>query len=371
MPPSRYNGGMAQPYNRIFNFSAGPGVLPVEVLEQARDEMMNYGGSGASVAELSHRSKTYEGIIQGAEADIRTLASIPDNYKVLFLQGGASLQFSMLAMNFLGQGQTADYIVTGAWGEKAVEAAQLVGNVNVTWNGKSTNFDRLPDSLGDHSGATYTHFTTNETIQGVEFQSDPDLGNSTICDMSSDIFSRPLDVSKYAMIYAGAQKNMGPAGACLVILRDDMLDRIPNGLGPMLDYRIHAKNGSMYNTPPAYTVYMIGLVVKHLLKNGGLQGAFERNTAKAKLIYDAIDGSGGFYKGHAQRDCRSLMNITFTLPSDELTDTFVKEAKAEGMIELKGHRSVGGCRASTYNSMPHEGCVALSHFMAQFAARNG
>ncbi|MBS1713679.1 MAG: 3-phosphoserine/phosphohydroxythreonine transaminase [Armatimonadetes bacterium] len=363
---------MAIATKRVFNFSAGPGVLPVPVLEKARDGMLDWNGSGMGVMEMSHRGKTFLQIAEQTEADFRTLCSISDDYRVLFLQGGASLQFTMLAQNFL-HGGTADYIVTGTWGEKAVQAAALEGQANVVWTGKASNYNTVPN-LGDLSyspGRAYTHITTNETIQGVDFLADPKLEGDVICDMSSCIASRPFDMSRYAMVYAGAQKNLGPAGCTIVVLRKDMLERVPSGLPPMLDYKVQADNDSMYNTPPTWSMYVCGLVFRHWLDFGGLEAVARNNEAKAKVVYDAIDGSGGFYKGHAERHCQSRMNIAFTLADDSLTDSFVAEAKAEGMLELKGHRSVGGCRASTYNAFPIEGCQALASFMAQFAKKNG
>lgn len=362
---------MAQPYDRAFNFSAGPGVIPVPVLEQARDEMLNHRGDGSSVMEMSHRGKAYLAIAERTEAACRELMGIPEDYKVLFLQGGASLQFTMLAMNFLRGGQ-ADYINTGAWSKKGVEAGNLEGTATTIWDGKSGNYSEVPDwaGLALTPGRRYVHFTMNETIQGVDFGYDPTC-DDLICDMSSCIASRPFDVSKYAMIYAGAQKNLGPSGVTLVILRPDMLDRIPAGLPPMLDYKIQAESGWMYNTPPTYGVYICGLVLQHWIKFGGLQAVSKMNEEKAGVIYNAIDSSGGFYKGHAKLDCRSRMNIPFTLPSEELTDKFLAETKAHRFLELKGHRSVGGCRASVYNAFPIEGCHELAKFMAEFAAKNG
>jgi len=291
---------------------------------------------------------------------------VPSNYKLLFLQGGASLQFTMLAKNFLTG--TADHVVTGTWGRKAVEAGKLEGHVNVAWDGKADKYNQAPDlkSLSYTTDAAYLHVTTNETIQGVDYLADPNMPQDVICDMSSCIASRPFDVSKYAMVYAGAQKNLGPSGVCLVILREDMLERVPAGLPPMLDYKVHAENGWMYNTPPCFGVYMLGLVCQHWIDFGGLEAVSGLNEEKAKVIYDAVDGSGGFYKPHAVVANRSRMNIPFTLPSDELTDRFVAEAKSEDMIELKGHRSVGGCRASVYNAFPIEGCRALADLMKRF-----
>ncbi|MCX7800231.1 MAG: 3-phosphoserine/phosphohydroxythreonine transaminase [Fimbriimonadales bacterium] len=359
--------------DRVFNFSAGPSVLPVEVLREAQADLLNWNGSGMSVMEMSHRGKAFEGILQKAEADLRALMGIPESYKVLFLQGGASLQFTMVPMNLLRQGETADYVVTGSWGKKALQSAKLVGQTRVVWDGKDTNYDRLPNlsELQFTEGAAYIHVTSNETIQGVEFQGDPELPAPVVCDMSSDILSRPLDVSRYALIYAGAQKNMGPAGVTVVIVREDLLARTPENFHPMLDYRLQAENASLYNTPPCWCIYICGLVYQHLLRSGGLEAALQRNRRKAALVYDAIDRSGGFYKGHAQRDCRSLMNVTFTLPSEELTKAFLEGAKAHKLDGLKGHRSVGGCRASIYNAFPEEGCRVLADYMDDFAKRHG
>lgn len=362
-----------QPYDRIYNFSAGPCTLPVEVLEEARDGMMNWNGYGASVLEMSHRSKAFEGILNDAITDLRDLMGIPENYKILFLQGGASLQFTMLPMNLRAEGQAADYIITGAWGKKAIEAAKLFGGqANVIFDAKSTNYDHTPRLAEPQSGANsaYVHFTSNETIQGVDFLEDPSGDALWVCDMSSNILSRRVDVSKYGMIYAGAQKNMGPAGVTLVIIREDLLERVPEGLPPMLDYRLQAENNSLYNTPPCWSIYMCGLVYKWMKRHGGLAAMEAQNEAKAKLIYDVIDSSS-FYKGHAQKASRSRMNITFTLPSDDLSKAFVADAKAEGMIELNGHRSVGGCRASVYNAFPIEGCQKLAEFMRAFEAKHG
>ncbi len=364
----------SQPYDRIFNFSAGPCTLPVEVLEEARDGLMNWNGFGASVLEMSHRSKAFEGILADAIADLRELMGIPENYKVLFLQGGASMQFTMLPMNLRPEGASADYVVTGAWGKKAVEAANLQGGrSSVIHDGKATNYNTTP-KLSDLSGnadAAYTHFTSNETIQGVDFLHDPEAdGKLWICDMSSNILSRKVDVTRYGMIYAGAQKNMGPAGATLVVLREDLLERIPSGLPPMLDYKLMVENNSLYNTPPCWSIYMCGLMYKWMKRNGGLAAMEAQNETKAKLIYDAID-STDFYKGHAEVGSRSRMNITFTLPTEELGKELVSQAKGMGMIELNGHRSVGGCRASVYNAFPVEGCQVLADFMRDFAAKNG
>lgn len=364
---------MSQPYDRVYNFSAGPCTLPVEVLEEAKEGLLNWNGAGMSVMEMSHRSKAFEGILAETEAIFREILSIPAGYKVLFLQGGASLQNTMVPMSFLPNGATADYVVTGTWGKKSEEAARCVGNVNLAYSGKEHNYSTLPDleKLTYSSNPAYIHYTSNETIQGVEFSGDVRLPAPAVCDMSSNILSRPCDVSKYAIIYAGAQKNMGPAGTTVVIIDEDFLALAPEGQHPMLDYRLHVANDSMYNTPPCWGIYMCGLVYKWVKGQGGVSAMAQRNQAKAKVIYDAIDNSGGFYKGHADVRFRSQMNVTFTLGSDDLTNAFVKEATALKLDGLKGHRSVGGVRASIYNAFPEEGCGVLADFMKDFAQRNG
>jgi phosphoserine aminotransferase len=360
---------------RIFNFSAGPAVLPVSVLEQAQSEMLNYRGAGMSVMEMSHRSKAFESIIQMAEADLRRLLNIPENYKVLFLQGGASLQFAMVPMNLLPEGKSADYILTGSWGQGAIKEAKKLGAVREAATTADTNFNRLPkpEEVKFDPNAAYVHFTSNETIFGVEFEEEPSVGDvPLVCDMSSDFISKPIDVSKYGLIYAGAQKNAGPAGATIVIVREDLLERVPEGLPAMLDYKNLAKNGSMYNTPPCFAIYICGLVFKWLLDDiGGLEKIHALNKEKAKVLYDAIDSSDGYYRGHAEKDCRSLMNVTFRLPSEELENKFVKEATAAGLDGLKGHRSVGGLRASIYNAFPKAGVERLVEFMNEFQKNNG
>lgn len=358
---------------RIFNFSAGPAVLPVPVLEQARDELLTLPGVGMSVMEISHRSKTFDEIIGGAEQGLRELMGIPENYHVLFLQGGASLQFSMIPMNLLGEGQSADYVITGSWGKKALKEAKKVGATSVAADLADSRYTRTPEphELKLDANAAYVHITSNETIEGVEFKTEPEVGTvPLVCDASSDIMSRPVDVSKYALIYAGAQKNLGPSGLTLVIVRDDLLAKIPDGLHTMLDYRTHAENKSLYNTPNTWGIYILNLVCKWVKDQGGLSGIHERNQEKAKLIYDAIDATD-FYRGHADREARSLMNVTWRLPTEELEKQFVKEATAARLDGLKGHRSVGGIRASIYNAFPVEGCQALAEFMREFARKNG
>lgn len=360
---------------RVYNFSAGPATLPVSVLEQAQSEMLNYRGAGMSVMEMSHRSKAFESIIGAAEADLRKLLNIPENYKVLFLQGGASLQFAMVPMNLLPKSKSADYILTGSWGQAAIKEAKKLGSSREASTTADTNFNRLPkpEEIKLDANAAYVHFTSNETIFGVEFDEEPAAGDvPLVCDMSSDFISRRVDVSKYGLIYAGAQKNAGPAGATIVIIRDDLLERIPDGLPAMLDYRNLAKNGSMYNTPPCYAIYICGLVFKWALNDiGGLEKIHAMNKEKAKILYDAIDSSDGYYRGHAEKDCRSLMNVTFRLPSEELESKLVKEATAAGLDGLKGHRSVGGLRASIYNAFPKAGVEKLVEFMSEFQKNNG
>jgi phosphoserine aminotransferase len=358
---------------RIYNFSAGPAVLPLAVLEEAQRDLVALPGVGMSVLEISHRSKAFDEIIQGCEANIRKLAGISDNYHVLFLQGGASLQFSMVPMNLMPAGGKADYVSTGSWSKKAIKEAQKIGHVNIAASTESENFTRVPrqSELRLDPAASYVHITTNETIHGVEWKHDPETGDvPLVADASSDIFGHPINVNKYGLIYAGAQKNLAPAGVALVFIRDDLLARSPEGMHTMLNYNTHAKDKSLYNTPPVFTIYVMGLVMKWLLAQGGLEAAEKRNTAKAALLYDVIDSSG-FYRGHAHADCRSLMNVTFRLPSEELEKQFVTEATKAGLDGLKGHRSVGGIRASIYNAFPKEGVEALVAFMKEFERTHG
>ena len=358
---------------RIFNFSAGPAVLPMAVLEQIQRDMISLPGVGMSILEISHRSKAFDQIIQECEADMRTLAGIPASYRILFVQGGASLQFSMVPMNILPAGGKADYIVTGSWSKKAVKEAQKVGTVQIAASTEAENFSRVPDAseIKLDPDSAYVHYTTNNTIFGTEWEKEPETGAvPLVADASSDIFSRPIDVSKYALIYAGAQKNLAPAGVTLVIIRDDMLARSPKNLPTMLDYNTHAKEKSLYNTPPVFTIYAMGLVMKWLVAEGGLGAIGKRNDEKAAALYSAIDGSGGYYRPHAKAGSRSRMNVAFRLPSEDLEKRFVAEATAAGFDGLKGHRSVGGIRASIYNAFPKEGVDALVSFMREFAAKN-
>jgi len=359
--------------DRIFNFSAGPAVLPVPVLEEAQRDMLSLPGVGMSVMEISHRSKTFDEIIGQADKSLRELLDIPSNYQILFLQGGASLQFSMVPMNFLPADGSADYVITGSWGKKSLKEAKRVGAVNVAATMADGGFTRVPaqDEINLNPGASYVHITTNETIEGVEWKQEPEVGDvPLIADASSDILSHRIPFDKYAMIYAGAQKNMGPSGVTLAIVRDDLLQRIPEGLHTMLDYRTHAENKSLYNTPNTWGIYILNLVCKWLKDKGGLAVMERENDEKAKLLYDAIDSSD-FYRGHADADARSIMNVTFRLPSEELEKKFAAEATAQGLDGLKGHRSVGGIRASIYNAFPRQGVEALVTFMKEFEKRNG
>jgi phosphoserine aminotransferase len=359
--------------NRIFNFSAGPAVLPIEVLEEARENLLSMPGVGMSILEISHRSKPFDEIIQGAERDIRALAGIPDGYHVLFLQGGASLQFSMVPMNILPAGSSADYVVTGVWSQKAVKEAKRVAGVKVAASTESENFTRIPEpsELTLDPSAAYVHYTTNNTIFGTEFSYVPETGAvPLVADTSSDMFSGPIDVSKFALIYAGAQKNLAPAGVTLVIIREDMLKRTPSSIPTMLQYPVHVENKSLYNTPPVFSIYVMRLVLAWLVKQGGLSEIDKINTRKSSKLYTEIDRTG-FFTAHAKPGSRSRMNVTFRLPSEELEKRFAKEATAAGLDGLKGHRSVGGMRASIYNAFPEAGVDALVEFMREFEKRNG
>lgn len=358
---------------RIHNFSAGPAVLPVAVLEQIQRDLLALPGVGMSVLEISHRSRAFDEIIQGCEADVRALGGVPEHYHVLFLQGGASLQFSMVPMNLLPPDGSADYVVTGVWAEKAVKEARRVGTVRIAGSTESERFTRVPQpgELSLDPQAAYAHITTNNTIYGTEWHYTPDTGDvPLVADASSDIFSRPIDVPKYGLIYAGAQKNLAPAGLTLVIIRDDLLGRAPASLATMLQYRVHAENTSMYNTPPVFAIYAMRLVLAWLREAGGLEAIEQVNVRKAGKLYAEIDRTG-FYRGHAAPDSRSRMNVTFRLPSEALEQTFVKEATAAGLDGLKGHRSVGGLRASIYNAFPEPGVDALIQFMREFERQHG
>jgi phosphoserine aminotransferase len=359
--------------HRVHNFSAGPAVMPMPVLEEIQRNLVSLPGVGMSILEVSHRSEAFESILAETEADIRALANIPSGYKVLFLQGGASTQFSMVPMNLLAAGATADYIDSGSWAEKAIKEAKKVGAVNVAATTKSENYSRVPrqQELKLTPGAAYVHMTSNNTIEGTEYKQLPSVGDAPlVSDASSDMFSGPIDVTKHALIYSGAQKNMGPAGVTIVIVRDDMLRRSQASLPTMLNYAVQAENGSMYNTPPVFAVYAVGLVMKWLLAQGGLARIAVANERKAEKLYAEIDRTG-FYRGAAHTECRSLMNVTFRLATEDLEKQFIKESTAAGLDGLKGHRSVGGMRASIYNAFPEEGVDALVAFMREFERTRG
>ena len=355
---------------RVWNFAAGPGALPLPVLEHARDELLELPGAGASILEISHRSPAFEAVIAEAEANLRTLLAVPTTHRVLFLQGGASLQFSMVPMNLLRS--RAAYVLTGTWARKAVTEARRHGEVDVIWDGAEGGYSTVPSRI-ERAEADYLHVTSNETIEGVELPSgfEPVGGPPLVCDASSDLLSRPIPVERYGLLYAGAQKNAGPAGLTLVVVRGDVLERMSRETPTMLDYRTYAEHRSLYNTPPVFSVYVLTLVTRWLLDDvGGLDRMAQINREKAALLYDAIDGSDGFYRGHAATDARSRMNVTFRLPTEDLDRAFVAEAAASGLAELRGHRSVGGIRASIYNAMPVEGVRGLAAFMGAFAARH-
>ncbi len=359
---------------RVHNFNPGPAVLPLEVLQQAQAELLDFKGTGMSIMEISHRSKEFEAVVAEAQSNLRDLLGIPANYKILFLQGGASLQFAMIPMNFRPTGASADYIVTGTWSKKAFKESQKLGTAKAAANLEADNFNHLPAQadLKLDPQAAYLHYTSNETIHGVEYFTEPTppAGVPLICDASSDFISHPIDVSKYAMIYAGAQKNAGPAGVVIAIIRDDMLEKVPANLPNLLDYKALAEENSLLNTPPCWSIYIVGLVLKWAKGLGGLEAIQKRNQTKAGLVYNAIDNSGGFYRGHAKAD-RSLMNISFRLPSEALEEQFAGESKKAGLIGLKGHRSVGGMRASLYNALPLEAAEDLVKFMKEFQQKNG
>lgn len=359
--------------DRLWNFAAGPAVLPLPVLEQIREELLCLPGAGASVLEISHRGAVFDTIVGEAEANLRALLGVPETYRVLFLQGGASLQFSMVPMNLLED--VAEYIVTGSWSKKALAEARTLGDVRVAWDGTDHGLSTVPDlgSLELGAGSSYLHLTSNETIQGVEFPVgfEPGSGAPLVCDGSSDFLARPTPIERYAILYAGAQKNAAPAGVTVVLLREDLLERIPSGLPTMLDYRTYAEHRSLYNTPPVFAIYVLMLVTRWLRDEvGGLAAMHRRNLEKSTLLYEAIDESEGFYRGHAAPQARSIMNVTWRLPSEGLENGFVTEATSEGLLELKGHRSVGGIRASIYNAMPLEGVRALRAFMDDFRMRH-
>jgi phosphoserine aminotransferase len=359
---------------RVFNFSPGPAALPLEVLERAKAELTDWHGSGMSVMEMSHRGKEFVGIAAKAEADLRELMEIPSGYKVLFLQGGASTQFAMVPLNLLRGKGKADYVCTGHWSEKAIKEGGRYGTVNVVANTKESKYTTVTDPAqwSTDPDAAYLHYTPNETIAGVEFDFIPETGDvPLVADMSSSILSRPVDVSRFGVIYAGAQKNIGPAGLTIVIVREDLIGHAGDEVPAMLNYKFHADAESMYNTPPTYGWYMAGLVFEWLKEKGGVAAMAEINERKAGKLYDAIEGSGGFYVSPVEARFRSRMNVPFTLKDASLDEAFLKESKAAGLVQLKGHRSVGGMRASIYNAMPEEGIDALIDFMKQFQSQKG
>ena len=359
--------------NRIYNFNAGPATLPLPVLEEIQASFLNYKSSGMSITEVSHRSPWFDDVINDAVARTKRLLGLGDEFHVLFIQGGASLQFAMIPMNFLGDGDSADYVNTGTWSTKAIKEAKIQGKSHhVVASSEDRNFAYIPKNIAFNKDAVYAHITSNNTIKGTQWADFPDTGGvPIISDMSSDFMSRPLNVQKFGMIYAGAQKNIGPAGVCMVIVRDDMLGRCPDGLPSMLNYKTFADKNSMYNTPPCFSVYCVQLVLKWLEETVGGLGAMEKiNKEKAAILYDFMDSSD-FYNATADKDSRSLMNVTFRLPSEDLEKQFIKEATGQGMGGLKGHRSVGGCRASIYNAMPVDGIKTLVAFMTEFEKKNG
>jgi phosphoserine aminotransferase len=354
---------------RAYNFNAGPAALPLEVLQQAQEQFVEYNGIGMSIMEISHRSKEYEQVNDETQQLMSELLSLPDGYKVLFMLGGASTQFSMLPMNLLTEGKTGSYVMSGSWAEKAYQEAQMLGEVSIAASSRESGLLNLPaiSDIKAAANSAYLHITSNETIAGTQFADFPDTGSvPLIADMSSDILSRKFDPSKFAMIYAGAQKNLGPSGVTVVILREDLLKDAPKNIPTMFRYSTYLKNNSLYNTPPVYSVYMVNLVLKWIKSNGGLTAMEAKNREKTSFIYNTIDNSGGFYEGMVEQKDRSIMNITFKLQTEELEKKFLKEAVAQGFIGLAGHRSVGHLRASTYNAVPLESCKALAGFMHQF-----
>ena len=356
---------------RVYNFSAGPAALPEPVLAEVQRDLMSLPGVGASILEISHRSSTFENIIQQAETNLRQLLSIPDDYAVLMLQGGGRLQFSMIPMNLMGENRrTCDYIVTGSWSKYAAQEAPKFGETRIIWDGKANNYNRLPEKseLRLDPKAAYVYYASNETIQGVQFPTEPQVGSvPLVCDASSDFLSRPVDISKYGLYYACAQKNAGPSGLTLVVIRKDLLARSRETLPGYLNFAIHAEAESLWNTAPTFAIYVFMLVTKWLITDiGGVNKMQAVNRGKSKLLYDVIDQSEGFYTGHAVHECRSMMNVSFRLPSDELTNKFIKGAEVRNMTDLKGHRSVGGIRASIYNAMPIAGVEMLRDFMVEF-----
>lgn len=360
--------------NRAYNFNAGPSALPLPVLQLAQEELVNFKNTGMSVMELSHRSKEFEDVLTHAKETLTELLNIPDTHEILFLQGGASLQFSMIPMNFLAPDQVGTYVLTGSWSEKALKEAKKLGKTAVVASTKEENYRSIP-ALDDvklpKEEIGYLHITSNNTIFGTQWADYPSIeGVDLIADMSSDILCRQIDVSKFSLIYAGAQKNLGPSGVTVVILKKELLKRIPEGLPTMLNYETHVKSNSLYNTPPTFGIYMLSLVLDWIKEQGGVKAIEAQNHKKAKLLYSSMERSSGFYTPHATEESRSIMNVTFTLPNDELTAAFLQQAKEKGFVGLAGHRSIGGCRASIYNAVPIEACEALAVFMDEFAQAN-
>lgn len=359
--------------NRIYNFNAGPAVLPLEILQEVQSELLNFDNSGMSILEISHRSKPYDKVHNEAIATIKELMGLGDDYEVLFIQGGASTQFNMIPMNFLKEGTVGNYVLSGSFAKKAWKEGKLIGQTHVAATSEAANFTYIPkqEDILLSQNAAYLHVCYNNTIFGTEWKYIPETnGVPLIADMSSDMLSRPVDFSKFSLIYAGAQKNLGPAGVCLVVARKAYLENSPEALPTMLRYDTFTKNNSLYNTPPAFGIYILNKVVQWIKQNGGLKAMAKRNAEKAAIVYDAIDGSNGYYRGHAEKESRSFMNATFRLPTEELEKKFAEESTAAGLGGLKGHRSVGGLRASIYNAMPKAGCQALADFMEKFRKEN-
>ncbi|WP_199426285.1 3-phosphoserine/phosphohydroxythreonine transaminase [Thermaerobacillus caldiproteolyticus] len=356
---------------RAYNFNAGPSALPLPVLQRAQEELLNFQNTGMSVMELSHRSKEYDAVHNKAKQLLRKLMNIPDTHDILFLQGGASLQFSMVPMNLLPREKVGNYVLTGVWSEKALKEAKKVGQTHIAASSKEANYTYIPslDQIQLSKRAAYLHITSNNTIFGTQWHEFPNLPVDLIADMSSDILSREVNIEQFALIYAGAQKNLGPSGVTVVIVRNDLLEHVPENLPTMLDYRTYSSSNSLYNTPPTFAIYMLSLVLEWVEEQGGVKMIEKRNKEKASVVYEAIDASAGFYSPHAEKGSRSFMNVTFTLPNEEITKKFLAEAKEQGFVGLAGHRSVGGCRASIYNAVPYEACEALAEFMKQFQKR--
>lgn len=358
---------------RAYNFNAGPSALPLAVLEKAQKELVDFQNTGMSVMELSHRSKEYEAVHNRAKELLYELLQVPENYDILFLQGGASTQFSMIPMNLLQEGQVANYVLTGSWSEKALKEAKKVGATHVSASSKDEKHNFIPslENIQLSENAAYLHITSNNTIYGTQWKTFPKIDVPLIADMSSDILSRPLPVEDFGIIYAGAQKNLGPSGVTVVIIRKDLIGKEDENIPTMLKYSTHAEKNSLYNTPPTFGIYMLSLVLEWVKEQGGVEAIEKANEEKAAILYDAIDESNGFYVGHAKEDSRSLMNVTFNLSDSELEKQFLQEAKEKGFVGLNGHRSIGGCRASIYNAVPKEACIALRDFMVEFQKQHG